>query len=132
VAASAASDSLPSAEDSQVPSYKTISGYKASKKSLIELRAGDIVTTGEEYEDNPNWIGWIKCIHPITGKAGWVPKQILRIHGDQGKALCDYSAKELTIKKGAIVEVLKSMNGWSWCRTEPGEEGWMPNEVVGI
>jgi hypothetical protein len=115
-----------------VPSYKTISGYKASKKSSIEFLEGDILVTGEEYEDNPNSIGWIKCTHSITGKEGWVTRQILRIHGDQGKALCDYSAKELTIKKSAIVEVLKSMNGWSWCRTESGEEGWLPNEVVGI
>ncbi len=81
--ASATSDSQPSIEDSQVPSYKTISGYKASKKSSIEFLEGDILITGEEYEDNPNWIGRIKCTHPITGKEGWVPRQILRIHGDR-------------------------------------------------
>jgi len=46
------------------------------------------------------------------GKKGWAPKQYLKISGDTGTALCDYSANELNVKAGDKITVYKLVNGW--------------------
>ena len=112
--------------------YLTISAYTASKKRPIEISIGDTLIVGAEYKGNPNWMGWIKCTDILTGKTSWVPRQLIKIFKHEGVALSDYSAKELTVEKGIRVEIQKQMNGWSWCRTESGEEDWLPDEAIGF
>ena len=112
--------------------YLTVAAYTASQNNPIEISKGDMLIVGEEYKGNPNWVSWIKCAHILTGKESWVPKQLIKIIGSEGIALSDYSAKELTVGKGVRVEIQKSMSGWSWCRTESGEEGWLPDDVIGF
>jgi squalene cyclase len=113
-----------------VKTYQTTSEYRASQSNSVEISKGDTLIVGEEYKGNPNWVGWIKCTHTLTGKESWVPKQLIKITGSEGAALSDYSAKELTVAKGVKVGVQKKMNGWSWCRTESGEEGWLPDDAI--
>ena len=111
--------------------YLTVAAYTASQNNPIEISKGDRLIVGEEYKGNPNWVGWIKCTHILTGKESWVPKQLIKKFNHEGISLSDYSAKELTVGKGIRVEIQKKMNGWSWCRTESGEEGWLPDDVIG-
>ena len=63
---------------------------------------------------------------------GIAPENLTKIFNHEGIALSDYSAKELTVGKGMRVEIQKKMNGWSWCRTESGEEGWLPDDAIGF
>ena len=112
--------------------YLTISAYTASQNNPVEISKGDPLIVGQEYKGNPNWVGWIKCTHILTGKESWVPKQLIKIFKHEAVALSDYSAKELTVGKGIRVEIQKQMNGWSWCRTESGEEGWLPDDAIGF
>jgi hypothetical protein len=115
-----------------VKAYLTTSEYKASQANPVEIAKGDKLIVGKEYKGNPNWVGWIKCTHILAGQESWVPKQLIKIFNHEGIALSDYSSKELTVRSGVRVEIKKKMNGWSWCWTESGEEGWLPDDVIGF
>jgi hypothetical protein len=60
---------------------------------------------------------------------GWVPKQVIKSINDIGEIIEDYSAKELNIDKGTVVECIKELNGWLWLKNLKTDEiGWVPLE----
>lgn len=62
---------------------------------------------------------------------GWAPKQIIKIIGNEGIVLEDYSANEMRIRKGEIVYGEKELNGWIWgTNSITKEAGWAPSENV--
>ena len=104
--------------------------YTSSNPNPIHFTVGDELVVGEVYDDNPNWKDWVKCKAVKNGAEGWVPLQLIKIESNHAVALEDYSANELTVDVGIKVEIVKSLNGWTWCQTVEGEEGWLPNEVL--
>lgn len=112
--------------------YKILKEYKAQYENPIVLELGEKVHLGEE-EKEEKWKGWIWAESDIN--KGWIPKQILKISNDRktGVVLEPYTAKELTVKEGDIIEKIKSLNGWTWSRNiNTTNEGWIPDEVMRV
>ena len=105
--------------------YIVIEQHKTEFPNPIMLKAGEKVKIGEESTEK--WINWVYCKKMDDSNAGWVPKQI--INYDNETVLQDYSAKELNVERGMIVEGIKELNGWLWSKNKStGEIGWIPME----
>ena len=103
---------------------RVLKAYETQYPDPIELRAGESVSLGTKDHDYP---GWIWATSTTTGKAGWVPEHFLSAgSGDQATARRDYSARELTVAEGVIVNVIEELLGWALVETESGKTGWVP------
>jgi hypothetical protein len=123
--------------DTKTPAnYLVTERYETEFTNPITLTAGEKVTIGEDPdpEMNPDtWINWEYCIKSDGSNAGFVPRQIIEIEGEHGIILENYSAKEMTVEKGEIVEGIKELNGWLWAKNKAtGEIGWIPLEVLEV
>ncbi|MDX5475905.1 MAG: SH3 domain-containing protein [Bacillaceae bacterium] len=109
--------------------YTVIKDHKSNYPDPIILKKDQEVLYGEEDTQYPNWIF---CKSNSTKKEGWVPKQILTNPNPDGIAIVtkDYSAHELTIKKGDTVLGLEHLNDWTYCKTENKELGWIPTSCL--
>ncbi len=104
--------------------------YAVQYNNPIILEVGDLVQLGWE-ETEEKWKGWIWVIS--QNNEGWIPKFILEIlsDGKSGKVKEYYTAKEVEVKAGENIMILKSLNGWSWIKkAETGDEGWIPDENI--
>ena len=110
--------------------YIVIENYRTEFPNPISLKQGEKVLIGEDPypEMNPDtWVNWVYCIKEDGSNAGFVPEQIIRKEDKNGIILEDYSAKELDIDKGTIVEGIRELNGWLWLKnTVTNEIGWVP------
>jgi len=114
--------------------YKVKENHKTEYPNPIILTEGEKVIVGQtseetvgetEYDDN--WTNWIFCTKLDHSNEGWVPKQIITIEDDFGIITEDYSAKELDVDEGTIVEGLRELNGWLLSKIENTNEiGWIP------
>ncbi len=96
----------------------------------LHLRRGDkIALNPAKKEENPEWAGWIWA--EVPGNAGWVPEQsVLRLSDHEAVMTDDYSARELTVRPGDVVQAVRHLNGWVWARKEgTGETGWAPRHI---
>ena len=105
---------------------KIVKDYITPYPDHFNVRVGEKL---EVYEKKSEWPGWVWC-KTATGKESWVPAQYLKREATGFMAINDYDAKELTVKKNELIEILKEESGWAWCRKENGEEGWLPLECV--
>ncbi|WP_243432331.1 hypothetical protein [Pseudomonas sp. 32_A] len=49
----------------------------------------------------------------------------------QGRALDHYSAHELDADPGQLVQMVRPLNGWVWCRRHGNDEyGWLPAQKL--
>jgi hypothetical protein len=95
------------------------------------LKCNEKVSLGEEYNANGDWPNWIYCTKPDGSNKGYVPKQIIKRENDYGIIMEDYSANELNVKEGDIIEEIKELNGWKWSRNiNTNEIGWIPVKKV--
>jgi hypothetical protein len=107
--------------------YIVIKNHRTEYHNPITLKQGEKVIIGEE--SGKNWPNWIFCTKMDGSNKGWVPKQILKCEANYEIIVEDYSAKELEIDKGAIVEGIKELNGWLWLKDKGTKEiGWVPME----
>ena len=107
--------------------YIAIENHKTEFPNPITLKQGEKVSIGEETGetdiDGPNWVF---CTKMDGSNKGWVPKQIIIFKDNNGEIIEDYSAKELDIDEGTIVEGIKEINSWLWSRnTITNEVGWV-------
>lgn len=110
--------------------YKILKTYKIQYDNPIVLQAGELVKLGKE-ETEEKWKGWIWA--ESTNNKGWIPKQIIEIDKEHqiGKILEFYSAKELNVNQGDLIEKITTLNGWTWSKNiQTNEEGWLPNEII--
>lgn len=99
----------------------------------IQITKGSKVKLGERSNSNGNWPNWIYCYGLDDNGEGWTPIQIIQIENEYGIVLENYSAYELEISKGEIVEGGIELNGWIWCKKIDGlDEGWLPKEKLSI
>jgi len=109
--------------------YIVIEKHETEYPNPIILKAGEKVIIGEEFSSNANWQNWVYCKKIDNSNGGWVPKQI--INYECGIILQDYSANELNVEKGVIVEGIKELNGWLWSKNKLTDElGWIPMEKI--
>ena len=109
--------------------YIVIEKHETEFDIPIILKAGDKVIIGKESSEN--WLNWVFCTKTDNTNAGWVPKQIIKYENDFGVILEDYSAKELNVEEGTILEKIKELNGWLWSKNKlTGEIGWVPLEKI--
>jgi len=90
------------------------------------MNPGDEVILCEE-EKQDKWKGWIYC--EFKGNKGWVPDNIIKTNdGIRGVITEYYSAKELDVSEGEILDHIQTLNGWLLLRNQKGETGWVPEE----
>ena len=84
---------------------------------------------GEKSDENEAWNDWFLC-RTKDQVEGWVPVQIIgRLNGAEGEALEDYSAQEMDVEPGNVLNGTRELNGWIWCENlSSKEEGWVPAE----
>lgn len=105
---------------------RVVERYRTQYADPIGFRAGDELALGRR---DDQFVGWIWATAP-SGTSGWVPIEALAIEGDgegeRGRALCDYTARELDVDEGERVTIARELAGWAWVRSERGGEGWVP------
>jgi hypothetical protein len=90
---------------------------------LLVKRNEKVIVKGE----SEHWQGWIYCIKTDSSNEGYVPEQIIRYENNYGIITEDYSAKELNVREGDILEGIKELNGWLWSENKKTHEmGWIP------
>ena len=111
--------------------FKIIEEHKCNNQAPIIISKGTRVKIGKESNATESWPNWIYCYSLDGISEGWTPKQIIQIESEYGIVLENYSAKELDVKEGEIVEGNREINGWVWCSELNGsEEGWLPKEKL--
>jgi len=114
--------------------YVVKENHRTEFPNPIILKQGEKVVTGKTSEEtvgetpyDENWTGWILCTKLDKSNDGWVPEQIIQIENDFGIITEDYSAKELDVDKGVVVEGIKELNGWMLSENKnTNETGWVP------
>ncbi|MFS0826897.1 SH3 domain-containing protein [Pseudomonas phoenicis] len=105
--------------------------HRSEYPQPIRLVAGQPLSIGQRYEGSEGWEDWYLCT--CAGQLpGWVPAQLIEVLGiGHGRARETYCAHELDVEPGQIIEALRFLNGWYWCkRLSDGELGWLPSEVL--
>ena len=77
---------------------------------------------GRRDDEYPGWV-WATA---ADDRAGWVPESWLRVEGERGVLLRDYTAAELPLTPGDEVSGELVLNGWLWAMNAAGERGWVP------
>lgn len=101
---------------------RVIERHRTQYTDPIGFRAGEELVLGRR---DDQFVGWIWATAP-SGKSGWVPIEALAIEGERGRALHDYTARELDVDVGERVTIARELAGWAWVLSERGGEGWVP------
>lgn len=111
--------------------YRVIQPHTSEYPRPITFERGALLEVGEEYVGEEGWDNWFRCTAPGQ-EAGWVPGQIIeRLDGASGRALEDYTARELNVQVGDLVIGIRELNGWAWCERQDGSEaGWVPLDAL--
>lgn len=92
----------------------------------VKAVRGDRVTI-LQHESRPEWKGWIRC-SLAGGKAGWISESYLDMDGARAVLNQDYDAREVEVRVGERIELLREDHGWTWIRRVDGREGWIPSQ----
>ncbi len=100
-----------------------IEDYDRPYDDPIAVKAGDIVTP--DFSRKTDLFGWVWCSGPDGGE-GWAPLQWIDRTKEPWRMERDFSALELTFRKGDQLSLLYGESGFAMARTEDGREGWAP------
>lgn len=112
--------------------YRAIRPHVSEFPEPIDLKRGDRVSVGREYDGPEGWSGW--CLCAAEGqKDGWVPARIIALdRPGSGIVTEDYCARELDTRAGDALVGSRVLNGWVWAtRTTDGQTGWVPLDTLG-
>jgi hypothetical protein len=101
---------------------RVLKSYITKYPDPIEVRTGDQVRLGKHDTEYPGWI-WATSLS--TGRSGWIPEHFIQLEGDLARVRRDYSARELDVVEGDIVEVREEQLGWALVESSHGR-GWVP------
>lgn len=109
--------------------YLVIKDHTSEFPEPITFEKGTSLTVGEKYEGTEGWENWVFC-EAQGQKGGWVPAQLIEVGADNvARALEDYTARELNVRKGELLNGSRTLNGWIWCqKSGSSESGWVPLE----
>jgi len=100
----------------------------AYRRPLI-LRAGDRIKVGQH---DTEWTSYRWCTDE-AGTGGWVPHDYLVMEDDgiTATTTVDYSTVELSVEADSLVTGFQAAGDWTWCVSDDGAEGWVPNRALG-
>ena len=105
--------------------YRVIESHRSEFPQPIKVRCRDVVSVTDKA--SAAFPDWVFCATTPEAPGGWVPRSILRVEGTHGQVLEDYDATELDADAGDVVEGLRVLGGWVWCRDRRfGRCGWLP------
>lgn len=109
---------------------RVIQGWNQSYDPALKVARGDLLHAIKE--DNSKWPGWVCCTDK-SGLSGWLPIHVFDAVeiGRQNYTILDFNTVELTVHKGESLKIMDHLNGWSWCRNNRGQEGWIPQNCIG-
>ncbi len=109
--------------------YRVIRPHESEFPRPITFKKGAPLVVGEEYTGSEPWDNWFLCSTPGQ-EPGWVPGQVIaRLDGTAGRALDDYTARELDVQEGEVLICTRTLNGWLWCEKSGGSaSGWVPGD----
>jgi hypothetical protein len=107
---------------------RVVQAWQASYDNPVRVSAGEDLRLAGRTD---LWDGhlWQWAVDQ-TGREGWVPDVLIRVEDGHSRAAFDYCAKELTCEAGQVLTALTSLNGWIWCRSEDGMEGWVSERLL--
>ncbi|MBI5060357.1 hypothetical protein HZB60_11325 [candidate division KSB1 bacterium] len=103
-----------------------LTSYSPQYKNPISSVRGDVFRLGQRDDEYPGWI-WTTA---ADGRSGWTHESFLSIDGERATLLEAYTAQELTIRVGDLLEILREVGGWYWCRTANNDLGWLPSSIL--
>ena len=106
--------------------YHAIKPWQVHYPDPIRGAAGDRLTLGRRDDEFPGWV-WATA---ADDRAGWVPESRLRVEGDSGYLIRDYTAAELPLEPGGVVSGELVESGWLWATDASGREGWAPLDCL--
>lgn len=107
--------------------YLVITSHESEFPNPITFNKGAPLVVGEEHEGAEGWENWFLC-STQGQEPGWVPGQIIeRLSDTEGRALEDYTARELDVREGEKLIGTRGLNGWLWCeKPDSSASGWVP------
>ncbi|MHA7772157.1 SH3 domain-containing protein [Roseibium sp. M-1] len=111
-------------KDATAPQFCTVlEDWTATYPDSISVTAGEAIELDgrKDVWDGYTWL-WAKN---TAGREGWVPDCLVSSDAPV-VATEDYSAMELTCKKGDVLITERILHGWAFCRNEADERGWVP------
>jgi SH3-like domain-containing protein len=102
--------------------FRAFSDFDVHYPRPLEVSKGDRVLVGRRDSEWPQWL-WVT---DASGVSAWVHESVLEIAGEQAVLREDFSARELSVKKDEVLESMRLLGGWHWCRKASGEMGWIP------
>jgi len=106
--------------------YHAVTPWQVHYPDPIRGAAGDRLTLGRRDDEFPGWV-WATA---ADGRAGWVPESRLRVEGDSGRLIRNYTAAELPLEPGDVVSGELVESGWLWATDASGREGWAPLDCL--
>ncbi|MCY9805912.1 hypothetical protein OTK51_21030 [Vibrio scophthalmi] len=106
--------------------YMVIREYIDVPEHPIRIEKGEKLQFVEDSNSDGDWANWVFC--KGVDKEGWIPKQILKISGNEVTVLQDYFAKEHCLAIGETLIEEYELNGWIWCKKVgvSDESAWAP------
>jgi hypothetical protein len=106
---------------------RVVQAHKDSCPDPISGKEGDVFLLGGRHSaDYPDFVWAIGA----DDRCDWIPKAFLQQDGDFGRLVRDYTAREVTVAVGEVVEIFEEIGGWLWIATHDGREGWIPAKSV--
>jgi len=105
--------------------FRVIEAYQSPYPHPIIFHAGEEVTVGREFSEDPDWKDWVWCEGQHGNKA-WAPKQYLKMEAGRGVFQTEYNALELSVSVGEVLKVYKVVNGFGMAENSEGRLGWIP------
>jgi len=108
--------------------YIALSDFEIYYPHPLEVKRGDQVVVGKRDKTWNEWV-WISISGEKVG--AWMHESMLHFAGDEtAEVIEDYSAQEISVKKGDFVESLRELGGWHWSEKTDGTLGWIPDYVL--
>lgn len=105
--------------------FRVIEAYQSPYPSPIIFHAGEQVTVGKEFGEDPEWKDWVWC-EGQRGNQAWAPKQFLEVEAGTGVFKTEYNALELSVSTGEVLKVYDIVNGFAMAEKSDGRLGWVP------
>jgi hypothetical protein len=106
--------------------YLVLTDYARQYADPISFEQGEAIQRERSDDQNPTW-WW--CTDK-RGKSGWVHESYFEYEDYRYIALENYSALELTVKAGDVLDGLDVRGGWALCANANGDIGWVPLDNV--
>ncbi|MCZ8131663.1 MAG: hypothetical protein O9284_10255 [Steroidobacteraceae bacterium] len=102
--------------------------YERPYEDPIAASAGELLRP--DFSQTTDYLGWTWCADP-RGRSGWTPTAWCEPVGEAiWRLQRDFSALELTVRKGDRVALLYGESGFVYCEATDARRGWLPDAVL--